>query len=147
MNLEKTSEPTVPRVLPDDGLRDVLEAAERRKETDLRSKSRTASIIILVPGLILAGWAAVFLICYQTDTPPVLEKPAAVAPPQPLQGADREADAAFDSFRPVDLRVNQPAQPGQKPKPAGKIIDKGDIEFAAKLLNFGNAADPPPAKH
>lgn len=146
MNLEHPSKPAAPKILPDDELRDVLEAAERRKEADLRSKSRTASVILLVPALILAGWAAVFLVRYQAAAPPVAVKPAAVAPPQPLQDADREADAAFDSFRPKELRAHKPDKPESNPQPAGKIIDKSDIEFATRLLNFGNAADSPPKR-
>ncbi len=143
MNPENPSKPSTPGILRDDELRGVLEAAERRKEEDLRSKSRTASIILLVPTVILAVWAAVFLIKHQTDAPPVPEKPASATAPEPLHDANRETDAALDSFRPEYLRANQPTQPGQKPKPAGKIIDKSDIEFATELLNFGNAADSP----
>ncbi len=147
MNTEKPSEPSTSGILSDDELRDVLEAAERRKEEDLRSKSRTVSIIVLVPLLILGGWAAIFLINQQTDAPPVPEKPAAATQPEPLHEANRETDATLDTFRPEFLRANQPAKPGQQPKPAGKTVDQDDIRFAVELLNFTNSAKPSPSKH
>jgi hypothetical protein len=147
VNLENPGKPPTPKILSDDELRDVLEAAERRKDEDLRSKSRTVSIILLVPTLILAGCAAMFLILNQADTPPVPEKPAAATAPNPLPVAKSETDATLDTFRPEYLRANQPAQPGQTPKPEGKVIDKDDIRFAVELLNFTTSAKPTPPKH
>lgn len=106
----------MPNFLSDDELRAELEAAERRKEEDLKSKSRIVSLILCVPTLILLGAAGIFLLRYQTPSPTIVKKPARTAPVAP-------------------------APPAQ-----GKIIDKSDLEFATRLLNFGNAADAPPAK-
>lgn len=119
MNPEDSNEPTVPGFLTEDELRAELDAAERRKEEDLRKKSRIVSLVLCVPALLLLGAAAVFLLQYDAAAP-LADKKAAPAP--------RSETAAPVKAAP------------------GKIVDKSDLEFATRLLNFGNAADGPPAK-
>ena len=114
----------------DDELREMLEAAERRNEAALRQAGRKTTVLIAVPLLAALAWAAVFLVQYRSE---VVAADPVPAPPTREQVAQQEDMAAFDSFRPRSQRVGEPATP---PPSGGRMIDKGDIEFARDLLDF-----------
>lgn len=123
----------------DESLRDLLEAAERRKADEWNNKGRKVTLVILIPTAALILWAAVFLIQYQTDHPAVETPTKVVAPPTPARSEPKADIAQYDSFLPKGLRVIKPAETHQD---GGEIIDKGDIRFAMELLNYVQ----PPAK-
>ena len=127
---------------PEDELRKILEAAERRKAADWSRKSRATTWAIGIPTLVVIVWAGVFLLQYKPEPTTAAAKPAmVVAPPQQVQ--DTKDMAQFDSFRQKSERVVKPVEPE---KPSGQIVDKGDIDFAVRLLNFSKAADQPEPK-
>ena len=122
----------------DESLREILEAAERRREAEWKAKGRTTTFIVGIPLAALILWAVVFLIQYRMANPPVVEtKPAVVA--VPVQAEDPENMAQFDSFRPNSERVVKQPEPAPG---SGQIIDQQDIHFAMELLNYVR----PPAK-
>ena len=121
----------------DESLQEILEAAERRREAEWKAKGRKTTLIVGIPLAALILWAVVFLIQYRIANPPVAEtKPVVAAKPVPAE--DQKDMAQFDSFRPNSERVVKQPEPAPG---SGKIVDKGDIEFAVRLLNFGDAAD------
>ncbi len=123
----------------DESLRELLEAAERRKADEWSNKGRKVTLVILIPTAALILWAAIFLIQYQAD-PPTVETPPKVAVAPTLLPVEVPKDTAqYDAFLPKALRVVKPAE---TPKTSGEIIDKGDIRFAMELLNYVQ----PPAK-
>lgn len=118
-------------------LRKILEAAESRKAADWNRKSRATTWAVAIPVVVLIVWAGVFLLQYKPEPTTAAAKPAVVVVPPP-QVQDTKDMAQFDSFRPKSERIVKPVEPE---KPSGQIVDKGDIEFAMRLLNFSKAAD------
>ena len=126
----------------DESLREILEAAEHRREAEWKAKGRNTTLVVGIPLAALVLWAVVFLIQYRVANPPVVEtKPVVVA--KPAIAEDRKDMQQFDAFRPNSERVIKHPEPAPG---SGKIVDKGDIDFAMRLLNFGQAADKPAAK-
>ena len=123
---------------PEDELREILEAAERRKQGDWNQKSRKFSWIIGAP---IAGaliWAGVFLMRYEPETPGPQGKPSvAVSQTQRVLSQKEQNELAeYDSFRPKSERVGKTENPGTPAAGSGKLIDKDDIRFGMELLNF-----------
>ena len=141
MSLENHNAPSHFQHRSDEALCDELEAAERRKEADLKRKSRTVTVIMAAGAVVLGGWVVSVLIQNEASHPVSAAKPiVAVRPPE--LPAVRKGEAEFDSFRPESQRVNQPAKSTENPPPPGKIIDTGDLDFAVQLLNFSHADEP-----
>ena len=132
-----------PVILSEEELRELLDESDRRKEEEIRSKGRIVSLVMGIPLLAIITWAVVFLATYRWNDKPADEVEA--APVAPTQSAREQQEMGeYDSFRPAAQRVNPPAE---TPGPSGKVIDKGDIDFAIQLLNFSHASDPKPGKH
>ena len=142
MNLDNPIE--TPALPTEEELREMLAASERRVEEDFKGKRKVATLLLIVPALIFAVWIAVFLISYDAGHPPPKEMISLGAPPLPVNNANPDADPDVDRFLPARLRSSQNGKPA--PQPAGKTIDKSDIEFATQLLNFSHAADAPQPK-
>lgn len=123
---------------PEESLHELLEAAENRKSEELKQKSKWFSLVVYVPVVALLLWAAIFLITYDKapatanaaeSTSELTPKPSGV--PQ------------FDIFRDEEDRAVKTNALGLK-KTSGKLIDKGDIQFAIELLNFGRVPPDSP---
>ncbi len=127
----------------DESLGEILEAAERRREAEWKSKGRKTSLFVGIPIAALILWAVVFLIQYRIANPPVMETTPVIAAAPVLPAEDQKDMEQFDAFRPNSQRVVKHPEPAT---PSGQIVDKNDIDFAMRLLNFGQAADNPAAK-
>ena len=127
----------------DESLREILEAAEARREAEWKAKGRKTTLIVEIPLAALILWAVIFLIQYRVANPPVVEiKPVTTVP---VQAGDRENMAQFDSFRPNSDRVVKQPEPAPG---SGQIIDQQDIHFAMELLNYLQPpVDAKPEKH
>lgn len=126
----------------DESLREILEAAEARREAEWKAKGRKTTFIVGIPLAALILWAVIFLIQYRVANPPVVEiKPVTTVP---VQAGDPENMAQFDSFRPNSDRVVKQPEPAPG---SGQIIDQQDIHFAMELLNYVHPpARPEPKK-
>lgn|GEM_PF-4717074 len=123
----------------DERLGALLEEAERRREAEWKAKGRKTTLFVGIPIAALILWAVVFLIQYRIANPPVLETKPVAATAAPVVPAEDQKDMEqFDSFRPNSQRVVKKLEPAA---PSGQIVDKGDIDFAMRLLNFEKAAD------
>jgi len=111
----------------------LLAASERRVEDDFKSKRKVATMLLIIPALIFAAWVAFFLISYETNNPPPKEKISLGAPVVPKINLNPDGDPDLGHFLPSQA-------------PAGKALDKSDVEFAARLLNFSHADAPQPKK-
>jgi cytoskeletal protein RodZ len=147
---EIPNETSEPAGLTEDEMREILDAAERRKDAEWKSKSRVVSRLIIIPTLILVVWAAVFLIRYQpteSSAPPKTASPAASAESELL---GKEDLAVFEAFRPKDPSKTPAENPTSKPPGSitigGKTLEKSDVEFISQLLHFSEAADKPEPK-
>jgi hypothetical protein len=136
--------------LTDDEMREILDAAERRKDADWKSKSRMVSRIIMIPTVIFILWAAVFLIRYQPEQSPAPTKVAVPAASPQNELLAKEDLAAFDAFRPKDPSTKPSENATSKPPGSitigGKTLEKSDVEFISQLLHFSEAADKPEPK-
>lgn len=122
----------------DEDLGALLEEAERRREEEWKVKGRKTTFIVGIPIAALVLWAVVFLIHYRMTNPPLVETKPVVAAAPVLPVEDKKDMEQFDSFRPNSQKVVKHPEPAA---PSGQIVDKGDIDFAMRLLNFGQAAD------
>jgi hypothetical protein len=116
-------------------LREVLEEAERRKEAELRSTGRKASLVIGIPAAALLVWAGAFLIQHRASGNAAPDKPVPaerVAEPAKVPQGGGE----IDSFLPAKAA-------GGKPAKGGAVVDHEDIRFAMELLNFGGSPAAP----
>ena len=122
----------------------LLEAAERRKEEDRKSKSHTLTLVLGIPTFLLIASAVGFLITYQppADKTPEVQQVS----PTPEELAQRKDREEFDPFLPKSQRVNPPAKTTQPESGEHKVIDKGDIDFAMQLLNFSQGPATPKPK-
>lgn len=114
----------------------MLAASERRVEEDLKSKRKVATLLLIVPALGFAAWVAFFLSRYEANNPLPKEKISLGAPAIPKVNLNPDGDPDLGHFLPSQA----PTQP------TGKTIDKSDIEFATRLLNFSHADAPQPKK-
>ncbi|MEO7097876.1 MAG: hypothetical protein ABI162_00840 [Luteolibacter sp.] len=120
----------------DDELREMLDAAERRKEADWSQKGRKISWIVLVPTGAAILWAVCFLIQYKAnEKPEEIKQPVVLAPTAAETDAQNDM-APFDLFKPESQHVGNTGKSAEPQKPEWKMVDKGDIEFAMQLLNF-----------
>lgn len=136
MNVENPSDARVKDLPSEEELRELLAASERRVEEDFKSKRKVATMLLIIPAMIIAAWVAFFLISYETNNPPPKEKISLGAPVVPKVNLNPDGDPDLGHFLPSQA----PAQP------TGKTLDKSDIEFATRLLNFSHADAPQPKK-
>lgn len=150
MSSEIPNETSEPAGLTEDEMREILDAAERRKDDEWKSKSRVVSRLIIIPSLVLVVWAAVFLIRYQTTESPVPPKTANPAASAENDLLAKEDLSAFEAFRPKDPSKAPAENPNSKPPGSitigGKTLEKSDVEFISQLLHFSEAADKPEPK-
>ncbi|MEY3895434.1 MAG: hypothetical protein RLZZ214_953 [Verrucomicrobiota bacterium] len=122
----------------------MLEEAERRREAELKTKSRMFLVFIGLPVMALVIGAAGIAIKYQATAKLAVVRPVPIqsveAPRVPPVGSGEVAD--LDSFRPKTMRAENPKPPAASSKQGWQMVDKGDISFAMQLLNFMQ----PPAK-
>lgn len=112
-------------------LRDVLDMAERRKESELSRTSRMATLVIGVPIAALILWGGIFLIQYRvSENKTRAAKTIAAAPVAPPQAPQDLAE--LDAFLPGEKSAK--GTPGD-----GNIVHHEDIRFAMELLNFGRS--------
>ncbi len=138
-NHKASSEPS------EDELREILDAAERRKDAEWSQKGRKISLIVLIPSAAAILWAVCFLIQYKAN-----EKPEEIKPAGPTaEEVDAQKDMEqFDVFKPEFQRVGNSGKPAEVKKPEWKMVDKGDIHFAMELLNYLQPpVDAKPEKH
>jgi hypothetical protein len=118
----------------------MLEETERRKEAELRGKSRVMSFVIGIPTLAFVVWGAGVYLENRSAPPPVASKaPASVA--VPAQVDDCRDIAELDHFRPKAMQAGSPTSPTQNPNEF-KMVDRDDIEFAMQLMNYCQSPVP-----
>ena len=140
--VEKSNAPWNQDPATGDGLHALLADAERRKETERKSKSHTLTLVLAIPSFAFLAWAAGFLLLYKPPHKPKEYQPVSAA--QTAQElAERQDAAEFDSFKPKSQRRNPPKESDQPAKGSGNLVDKSDIEFAMQLLNFVQSPPKP----
>jgi len=82
----------------------------------------------------------VFLIPYRIAIPPVVETKPLAAPAPVVPAEDQKDMEHFDAFRLNSQRAVKQPEPAA---PSDQIVDKSDIDFAMRLLSFGQGADKP----
>jgi hypothetical protein len=125
---------------PEDDLHELLEAAERRKSTEIKQTGNLFSLIVGIPIAILMLWAAIFLLTYDQGPVKTTEAPTQPLPTTELT-AEQQENAQYDMFRDEKDRVVKTNVLGLK-ETSGQFIDKEDIRFAVELLNFSKAPAP-----
>ena len=106
----------------DDELRAILEEAERRKETQLKSTGRKITMIIGIPLALLGVWAGLVLLQHRNGA-----------------GTRSAGSEPSDAPAPLAAETPDPEVSAFLPKAGGGdrgIVDKADIEFAMELLNY-----------
>jgi hypothetical protein len=125
---------------PEEDLRELLEASEKRKTTNIKRTAKSFSLIVGIPIAILVLWAALFLITYKPgpETSTQTEIPATLASQlSPKEPQNPNSDMIQDEKNHV-VKTNIL---GLK-ETSGKLVDKEDIHFAMELLNFVRTSEP-----
>ncbi len=124
---------------PEENLHELLEAAERRKITEIKQTSKNFSLIVGVPIVLLIAWASIFLLTYEQGPVKKAEAPTPPAITNELT-AEQTDNAKYDMFRNEKDRVVKTNALGLE-ETSGKLVDKEDIHFAMELLNFMKAPE------
>lgn len=119
-------------------LREMLEEVDRRKAAELQRKSRVMPFVVGIPMIAFIVWgASVYLENRSAPAPVASKSPESASVPSPVD--DCRDIAELDHFRPKE---KNPLQSAQNLQEAGKLVDKGDIEFAMQLLNYCRSPVP-----
>ncbi len=124
----------------EENLQELLDEAERRKDTEIKRLGGRVSMVVCIPIFLLFGWAGIFLIQYRIENPPEAIPAPKIALTAPgatkIPLTDEQVEMAqYDMFKDEKDRVIKTNILGLE-KTSDKMIDKDDIHFAMELLNF-----------
>ncbi|MBC8128060.1 MAG: hypothetical protein H8M99_13045 [Gloeobacteraceae cyanobacterium ES-bin-144] len=116
----------------------LLEAAERRRDLDLTQKRKIASIIIGVPTTIVILWVAGFLIHFK-----LTETESKTEPPSTGNLSDSPLfKNAMDALATPQMDIDGLNKKGASDTNKPGFVKKEDLEFAEKMMNFGETPKP-----